>query len=126
LAHANLLQLVSHHGTDSGRDLGLLCSTKMLRPVGIMNGTRIVFLMSVVAVIFGTIWPSARPGNNFFTDRQRVAARCLPTPAVIHPEWGSSTPPFRRWNMKCVFLWNVTKVEKFALPLWSVQAQDSV
>jgi len=24
--------------------------------------------------------------------------------------------PFRRWNAKCVFLWNVTKVQKFALP----------
>jgi len=25
LAHANLLQLINHHGTDSVRDLGLLC-----------------------------------------------------------------------------------------------------
>ena len=35
---------------DSVRDLGLLCRSKMLRPVGIMvvNGTRSVFLMSVV------------------------------------------------------------------------------
>jgi len=30
------LQLVSHHGTNSVRDLGLLCRNKMLRPVGIM------------------------------------------------------------------------------------------
>jgi len=30
--HANLLQLVSHHGTDSVRDLGLLCRNKMLQP----------------------------------------------------------------------------------------------
>jgi len=32
-----------------------------------------------------------------------------------------SAPPFRRWtfqrwNVKCVFLWNVTIVQKFALP----------
>jgi len=27
---------------------------------------------------------------------------------------------FRRWNVECIFLWNVTKVQKFALPLWSV------
>ena len=33
LAHASLFQLVSHHGTDSVRDLGLLCRNKMLRPV---------------------------------------------------------------------------------------------
>jgi len=26
----------------------------------------------------------------------------------------------RRWNAKCVFLWNVTKVQKFALSSWSV------
>jgi len=36
-------------------------------------------------------------------------------------EWDSSVPPFRRltfrrWNVKCVFLWNVTKGQKFALP----------
>jgi len=40
-------------------------------------------------------------------------------------EWDSSPLPFRRWtfrrwrfrrwNVKCVFLWNVTKVQKFAL-----------
>jgi len=40
-------------------------------------------------------------------------------------EWDSSAPPFRRWtfrrwNVKCIFLWNVTKVQKFALPSWSV------
>jgi len=40
-------------------------------------------------------------------------------------EWDSSATlfrrwTFRRWNVKCVFLWNVTKVQKFALPLWSV------
>jgi len=44
LANVNLLQLVTHHGTDSLRDLGLLCHNKMLRPVGItvVNGTRSV------------------------------------------------------------------------------------
>jgi len=59
MAHSNLLQLVSHHGTDSVRDLGLLCHNNMLRPVGIMavNGTRSVFLLSVVPVTFGPIWP---------------------------------------------------------------------
>ena len=36
-------------------------------------------------------------------------------------EWDSSVLPFRRWTfrrwiVKCVFLWNVTKVQKFALP----------
>ena len=52
LAHVNLLQLVNHHGTDSLRDLGLLYSNKKLWSVGIMvvNGTRSVFLMSVVPV----------------------------------------------------------------------------
>ena len=59
LAHANLLQLVSHRGTDSVRDLGLPCRNKMLRPVGIMvvNGTRSVFIRSVVPVTFRPIWP---------------------------------------------------------------------
>jgi len=31
-------------------------------------------------------------------------------------EWDSLAPPFQRWNVKCVFLWNVIKVQKFALP----------
>ena len=31
-----LLQLVSHHGTDSMRDLGLISRNTMLRPVGIV------------------------------------------------------------------------------------------
>jgi len=55
LAHANLF---SHHGTDSTRDLGLLCRNKMLRPAVIMvfNGIRSVFFMSVVSVTFGPIW----------------------------------------------------------------------
>jgi len=59
LANANLLQLVNHHGTDSVTDIGLLCRNKILRPVGIMviNGNCIVFLMSVVPVTFGPIWP---------------------------------------------------------------------
>jgi len=59
LAHANLVQLVTHHATDSVRDLGLLCRNKMLRPVGIMvvNGTRSVLLMSVVPVASGPNWP---------------------------------------------------------------------
>ena len=58
LAHANLLQLVSHRDTDSVRDMGLLCCNKMLRPLRIMvfNGTRSVFLVSVVPVTFGLIW----------------------------------------------------------------------
>jgi len=44
----------THHGTDSVRDLGLLCRNKMLRPVGIMvvKGIRSVFLVSVVPVTF--------------------------------------------------------------------------
>ena len=52
LARANLLRLVSHHGIVSVRDLGLVCSNEMLRPAGIMvvNGTRSVFLMSVLPV----------------------------------------------------------------------------
>jgi len=59
LAHPNLLQLVSHHGTDSVRDLGLLCRNKMHRPVGIMvvNGTHSVFLMPVIPVTFVLILP---------------------------------------------------------------------
>jgi len=46
LAHANLLQLVSIHGTDSVKDLGLLGHNKMLRTVGVIvvNGTRSVSL----------------------------------------------------------------------------------
>jgi len=74
-----------HHGTDSVRDLGLLCCSNMLRPVGIMvvNGTRSVFLMSVVPVTLEQLgFCAARPGNNFSTDRHRAAARCLPTPGV--------------------------------------------
>ena len=48
LANTNLLQLASHHGTDSVKDLGLLFRNKMLRPVDIMvvSDTRSVFLMS--------------------------------------------------------------------------------
>ena len=51
--HANLLQHVSHHGT-LVTDLGLLCHEKVLRPVRIMgvNGTRSVFIISVVPVTF--------------------------------------------------------------------------
>jgi len=37
LAHANLLQLVTHHDTDAVRDMGLLCCNNVLRPVGIMS-----------------------------------------------------------------------------------------
>jgi len=49
---------LSHHGTDSMRDLGLLCLNKMLRPVGItFSGTRNVFLTSVIPVTFGPAWP---------------------------------------------------------------------
>jgi len=46
MAHANLLQLVCHHGTDSVRDLGFLCRNKMLQPLRFMvvSGTRSVFL----------------------------------------------------------------------------------
>ena len=63
-------------GIDSMRDLGLICRNKLLRPIGIMaaSDTLSVFLMSVVPVTFGPIWPWYR------TDRHRVAARCLPTP----------------------------------------------
>ena len=40
-------------------------------------------------------------------------------------EWDSLALPFRqwtfrRWNVKCVFLWNATQVQKFAMPPWSV------
>jgi len=80
LVHANLLQLVSHYGIDSVKDLGLLCLNKVLRPAGIIvvNGTRIVFLMSVVTVILDKFdFGSAQPGNNFFTGR--------PQPGVCRP-----------------------------------------
>jgi len=42
LAHADVLQSLRHHGTDSVRDLRLLCRNKMLRSVGIavVNDTR--------------------------------------------------------------------------------------
>jgi len=58
LAHANLFQFISHHSTDSVRDLVLLYCNKMLRLVGIMVviGTRSVFLMSVVLV---QAWPTS-------------------------------------------------------------------
>jgi len=36
MAHANLLQVVSHHGTDLAIDLDLLCCCKMLRPIRII------------------------------------------------------------------------------------------
>jgi len=54
-----VIHLVSYHGTDAVKDLDLLCRNKMLRPIGILlvNGTRSVFLMSVVPVTFGRIWP---------------------------------------------------------------------
>jgi len=57
LAYANLLQVVTHHGTDLVKDLGLLCRNKILRPVGIMvaSGTRSVFFISVLPVTFGPI-----------------------------------------------------------------------
>jgi len=44
--NANLVQFISHHGTDSVRVLGLLCRTKMLRAAGMMVviGTRNLFL----------------------------------------------------------------------------------
>jgi len=85
LAHANLLQLVRHHGTDSVRDLGLLCRSKMLRPAEIMvvNITCSVFLMSVVSVTLDQfVLGSPRPSNNFFADRHRTAAQCLPIPGI--------------------------------------------
>ena len=57
--HANLLQLISHHGTDSVRDLGLFHRKKIPRPVGIavVNAIRVLFLMAVVPGTFGPIWP---------------------------------------------------------------------
>jgi len=57
LKHVNLLQLVSHHDTDSVRELGLLCCNKMLQSVRIMinNDTPNVFHMSVDPVTFGPI-----------------------------------------------------------------------
>ena len=81
-AHAHLLQLVSHHDTDSVRGLGL---HKMLRPAGIMVviGTGNVFLMSVVPVTFGPIWSWFCPARNDFSmDWHRAAVRCLPTADV--------------------------------------------
>jgi len=72
LAQANLLQLVSHHGTDSGRDLGLLCRNKMLRRVGIevvkVNGTFSRFLQLFQSLLDKFGLSSARPSNSFFTD----------------------------------------------------------
>jgi len=42
----------------------------------------------------------------------------------VHPggmgQFGAAVSAIRRWNVKCVFLWNITKVQKFALPSWSV------
>jgi len=71
---------VSQYGVASVRDLGLLCRNKMLRPVAIMvvSGTRSVFLMSAISFTFGQFrLDSARPGNNFFTDRHRAAVPVL-------------------------------------------------
>jgi len=78
-------QLVSHHGNESVRDLSLLCRNKMLRPIGIMvvSGARSLFLMSVIPVTLGRVRRgSTRLGNKFFTNRLRVATRCLPTPGL--------------------------------------------
>ena len=57
--NANLLQLISHHGTFSVRDLGLLCCNKILWPavIRVVIATRSVFLVSVISVTFGLIWP---------------------------------------------------------------------
>jgi len=76
---SNLLQLVSHHGTDSVRDLGLLCRNKMVRPVRIMvvSGTCSVFLMSVVSshlltnlalISHGPVTISSRTGTGPWPD----------------------------------------------------------
>jgi len=64
----------SFHGTDSVRDLGLLYGNKILRSVVIMivNDTSSVFLVAVVPVTFGPIWPWFR------TDGHLDTARCLP------------------------------------------------
>jgi len=84
LAHKNLLQLVSHHGTESVGDVGLLFRNKILRRVGIIvvNGTRSVFLSYV------------RRSSHFWTNLALVShspvtissrpARCLPAPELQH------------------------------------------
>jgi len=79
LAHANLLQLVGHHGNDSVTQWEIwacFVAIRYFQPVEVMvvNGTRSVFLTSVVPVTFEPIWP--RPGNNVFTDRHQAAAWC--------------------------------------------------
>jgi len=79
--HGACIFITTHHGTDSVRDLGLLCRNKMLRPARIMvvNGIRSVFLMcqsfQSLSDQFGLSF--SRPSNNFFTPRD--AARCLQT-----------------------------------------------
>ena len=48
--------------------MGLFCRNKMLRPVWVMvfNGTHSVFLVSVVTVTFGRIWPWFRTARQQF------------------------------------------------------------
>jgi len=70
-------------------DFGL---SNLLRPEGIkvISGTRSTFLMSVVPVTFGLIWPWFRTArNNFFTDRHRTAAglTCLQQLIDIATQW---------------------------------------
>jgi len=50
------------------RDLGLLCSNKMLRPVGLVVQwhQECVILMSVVSVTLGPIWPWFRTARQQF------------------------------------------------------------
>jgi len=82
---AHISQLVSHHGTDSVRDLSLLCRNKMLRPVWIMlvNDTAVCSLcQSFQSLLDQFGLGSARPGKNFFTDRHRAATLCLSSPAI--------------------------------------------
>jgi len=67
-------------------DLGLLCRNKTLRLVGMMvvNGTRTLFLRQSFQLLLNQFGlGSVRPGNNFYTDRPRAAARCLPTSVLL-------------------------------------------
>jgi len=71
LAIVNLLELVRHRGTDSVRDLGLLCRNKMLRLAGIIvvNGIRRVFLRQSFQSHLDQFSLGSALSDNYFSDR---------------------------------------------------------
>jgi len=78
----------------------------MLRPVGIMsvNGTRSVFLMSVVPDTFGPIWTCFLTAGKFFTEGHRATARCLPIPGLRCGVYGRPQKLFQGGNVDILLI----------------------